>query len=148
MTEESAPKVNRGKIVSEAAFRRMWMDLTMSREEIGALIGITPQCVMKRAQRRGLPSRKVLAHDTCRVFDVDEFRDMWVTGVRTKDILAHFGCSNPTTTAAAKRFGLPPRGRRWHHRGISIEEYREIQLGRAMAAEAKRREDRLRRAEM
>lgn len=148
MTEESAPKANRGKVVSEAAFRRMWMDLTIPREEIGALIGITPQSVMRRAKRRGLPSRRDLARETCRSFDVDEFRDMWITGVRTKDILAYFGCSNPTTTEAAKRFGLPPRGKSWQYRGISIEEYREIQLGRAMAAEAKRRESRLRKAGM
>lgn len=148
MAETSAPKVNRGKVVSEAAFRRMWMDLAITREEIGALIGITPQCVMKRAKRRGLPSRRALAHETCRVFDVDEFRDMWVTGVRTKDILAYFGCSNPTTTEAAKRFGLPPRGRSWQYRGVSIEEYREIKLGRAMAQEAKRREARRREAGM
>lgn len=146
MAEASAPKVNRGKVVSEAAFRRMWMDLTISREEIGALIGITPQCVMKRAKRRGLPSRRDLKRETCRAFDVDEFRDMWVTGVRTKDILAYFGCSNPTTTEAAKRFGFPPRGRSWQYRGITIDEYREIQLGRAMAAEAKRREARRREA--
>lgn len=148
MAGESAPKVNRGKVVSEAAFRRMWMDLTMTRAEIGAVIGITPQCVMKRAKRRGLPSRRDLKRETCRVFDVDEFRDMWVAGVRTKDILAHFWCSNPTTTDAAKRFGLSPRGKGWQYQGITIDEYREIQLGRAMAEEAKRREDRIRKAGM
>lgn len=134
----------RGKEMSEAAFRRLWNDPALTKEAIGRCLGISSQAVSQRAQSRGLPARPPRTYASLCVLPVDEFRDMWLAGVMTRDIIAHFGCSHLTPKNTARRLGLPLRGRSWQHRGITIEEYRQVQLAQAMADEAKRREDRLR----
>lgn len=139
---------NTGKTVSEAEFRRMWMDPSLSAAEIGRRLGITHQAVSHRARQRGLPPRKgpnVTARR--RLIDGPEFAAMWQASVSLTDLARLYGCSHGTVCNAARRMGLPPRyTNRWHM--ITLADYRALQLRAAMAASASETAAALRMAEM
>lgn len=133
---------HRGKVVSEAEFRRMWNDPTLTAMQIGAILGVTPQAVFLRGKKRGLSSRKAMICATKCVLPVKEFTDMWIAGVQTRDIIAHFGCSHLTPKNTAKRLGLPLRGRGWQS-GVRLADYLEQRMARRMAEGAARAQARI-----
>jgi hypothetical protein len=57
MTDRRKGGANRGKIVSEAEFRRLWADINISQTAIGQMLGISGPAVKFRAKSRGLPPR-------------------------------------------------------------------------------------------
>jgi lambda repressor-like predicted transcriptional regulator len=57
MSARKGQKPNRGKQVTVAEFRRMWLDLSISQGEIGKRLGITGQAALCRALSRGLAPR-------------------------------------------------------------------------------------------
>ena len=105
-----------GKQVSNAEFRRMWLDPSLSQKDIGRKLGISYQAVRFRAIARGLPPARVVKPWKRSITPdrEDEFRRLWLAGVRTADIQAHFGLSYAADPArSARLMGLPPRGRAW-----------------------------------
>lgn len=54
---------NRGKAISEAEFRRMWQDASLSITDIGRHLGIGCNAVRSRAAVRGLGERPIFRRD-------------------------------------------------------------------------------------
>ena len=123
----------RGRQVSTAEFARMWR--TMTTEQIGAALGgLTLQAVAQRARVRGLPP-KGKRKPTLWVIPAareSEFRRMWLASVEAKGMAAHFGCEIKSIRNTRCRLDLPrrPRG---NHQTITLDEWREMEIGRLMA---------------
>ena len=99
-------------------------------------LGVSRQAVSQRARALGLPSREKVRIKLSRD---DEFRRLWLAGVSTKDIAAHFGYrSHSCITVRRRGLGLPPRtrskggGRCGWAETITLTEFREVELARKM----------------
>jgi hypothetical protein len=128
----------------------MWRDQKMTIRDIAIFLEITPQAVQYRAKSRGLPSRRgypEAARTAQRKLPEKEFTHMWLAGVPSKDIIAHFGVSHRTPAKTARRLGLPPRGRGWHAK-TTLRDYLQAKITLLMAREAKITRAAMRDAEM
>lgn len=136
---------NRGKVLSRAGLERLWNDLSISREEIARLLGISPQGVQWRAKRLGLPPRPVGGR---RVFDPKDpmFLAMWQANVHPSEMARHFGVQAGAIGQAARQMGLVRDCTR--HNSIDLAEFREILVARRLAALAAEERAALRLAEM
>ena len=128
---------NRGKRISEAEFRRMWMNSNLPVREIAKALGINVGNVSARAKRRGLPSRNA-PNASARVHGIDcpLFAKMWLAGVGTRAMAAHYGVSSGTPTNTARRLSLPARGNRAGY-AMTVADFFALQLRIAMAASAR-----------
>lgn len=137
---------NTGKRISEAEFRRMWEDLSISATEIGRRLGITQQAVTHRAQKRGLPRRpKRGGKPACDPRDVQR---MYLAGVRLQDIAEALSCDRKTVSNYVTRLGLTKRGGGRHNVALSLDDFRALQLRDRMAETARREQAALCLAEM
>lgn len=129
---------NRGKLMSEASFARLWGDPAVSLRELAELLGVSRQAVSIRARVRGLPPR-VGPGTSCRPRIEDsapELAAMWNANVGLRAMADHFDCCHTAVLKAASRLGLPKRHlTRWHL--ISVADFRALQLREAMAASAR-----------
>jgi hypothetical protein len=95
--------------INREAFIALWNNHSVPTERIAQALGVTRQAVSERARRLGLPGRakvRKLKHDP------DLLREMWLAGVSSRDIAAHFGMSHHAcATNAARKAGLPRRER-------------------------------------
>jgi len=121
-----------------ATFARLWNCHRIATKEIAQWLGVTRQAVSDRARRIGLPSRaKVRKH----LVRKDQLRELWMAGVATKDIAAHFGlASHSCVSRAVTLAGLPrrTRGKGGNTPGgragmISFYDYCQIQLAEQMS---------------
>jgi hypothetical protein len=98
----------RGPTVSEGQFARWWSDRAITVSDIAKRLGITPQAVSARAKNRNLPQRRRGG----RPMKIDDalFAEMWVFGVHTTDLMAHFNTGPCTIHKIARRLSLEPRG--------------------------------------
>ncbi|MCJ8138417.1 winged helix-turn-helix domain-containing protein [Falsirhodobacter halotolerans] len=127
----------RGAKVSEAEFRRMWNDPNLTMTEIGRRLGISRHAVAVRAHWRKLPPRGNIAAHLAQSIRDPEFAAMWTAGVRYGDLIKHYGVAFATPAKTAARLGLPKRGKN-RRSAIGIDEYRQMKIGRDMAAQAAR----------
>lgn len=105
---------NRGKRVSQAEFRRMWHDQSLTLEQIGARLWIHKATVSQRARTLGLPSRyeAITVHRPDRkIHDPDLCIAMLRFGVSIAEICAHFGISANSLKSFRNRHGEPGRKR-------------------------------------
>jgi hypothetical protein len=93
----------RGKIVSQAEFKRMW-ESRATLADIGAVLGITPTGVSARARKRGLTPRKPGPRST--QVNIALFAKMWGYGVDRRDMAKFFGVALSTVYDIAKRQDL------------------------------------------
>ena len=101
---------NRGKTISEAEFRRMWQDASLSITDIGRHLGIGCNAVRSRAAVRGLGERPIKhPRMTTKKIDDDAMRRLWAKGVPIEEICAALGVSKAPVRLAVKRLGLPAR---------------------------------------
>lgn len=121
----------RGKIVSEAEFRRMWADLTISQNEIGRRLGISGEAVRFRAAARNLPPRPK-ERRFAQVIDAERAARLYRSGLSEDAVAAVMGTKRPTVQGALNRLGVKRRGR---HDKASISPD-EVTL-RLMAASAR-----------
>jgi hypothetical protein len=142
-------KPPRGRQVTVAEFRRMWFDAELTLDDIGRELGICSRSVWQRAKHRGMPPRpSIIKPGPAPTLDA-EAEAMWRACVRVEDIAAAYGTSVSTVHMHVHRRGVK-RDRtvsRWHP-GISIDDYRQIKLGEAMAASARETEAAIDLAEM
>lgn len=123
--------------IDAATFARMWRCERIGTEEIARFLGVTRQAVSLRAHNMGLPSRK---HVRAKRWREAELRELWLAGVSTREIAAHFGLGAPSCVSrAVTLMGLPRRvrgkGGKTHAGWVgtmSMEEYQQVRLGRAM----------------
>lgn len=130
-------KPNRGKQVTVAEFRRMWADPSLTIEDIANHLGVCSRSVWQRAKYRGLPGRgHIVAKAKC-VFD-DEFAAMYQARVYSADLAQHYGCTVSNVEKHSRRLGVKRSRRmtRWD-KGLTIADYRALQLREAMAASAR-----------
>lgn len=133
MTRIKGAPANRGKTISDAEFRRLWLDRRISCEEIGQRLGIGQSAVYYRAKARGLPDRK-RAIPNPRI-DHAALREMWSAGVLRADIAAYFGLCERMVTYYVSRNGLPAR--RGGHSSITLAEHRSRVLAERMVQVAR-----------
>lgn len=98
--------VKRGKMVSEAEFRRMWAELP--RQQIADRLGVTAQAVSCRARARRLPMRAG-GGGKRRKIDPDLLREMWAANIGLAEMAAFFGCTHTAVIRRRKALGLPDR---------------------------------------
>lgn len=109
----------RGKRVSDAEFRRMWLDPDMTAAQIGTALGVSAQAVFSRAKIRGLPPR-----GNAKEWHITDplFPAMWAGGVRLCLLAQHYGCTDNVVRMTAKRMGLS-RPRVSRHHGLTVAEW-------------------------
>jgi hypothetical protein len=129
--------------VDDATFARFWNCTTISTDEIAHFLGVTRQAVSWRAKRLGLAPRVKVRK---RLIRYDELRAMWLAGVSTTDIAAHFGlASRSCVSRAVTLAGLPRRVRGKGgktHGGwigtISLYDFQQMRLAELMQQDAER----------
>jgi hypothetical protein len=117
------------------AFRALWADQNLSLAEIGARLGgMHPVNVTQHAARMGLSPRKTGRKP--KIVIGADFDLMWWMGVKVRDIArAHGMCQAHASRLALSR-GLPPRDRPGRHGKLTLEQFRDWQLGQALARSA------------
>lgn len=121
----------RGRKVSLAQFRNMLA--AMRQGDVARELGISQQSVHYRAKARGLLTGKMGPAPT--IADDDEFASMWNAGLRTDEVARHFGVSERTVRNHVQRLNLPRRMGRITPK-MTMTEYQQTQLAKAMAASA------------
>lgn len=106
MTTKGKP--NRGKTVSEAEFRRMWQDPTISQGEIARRLGISGQAALYRALCRGLSPRPRQRLWT-RTVDHERVARLYVSGLSIAAIAKLTGYSRGGIQNALRVKGVQPR---------------------------------------
>lgn len=101
---------NTGRKVSEAEFRRMWADMSVSVEEIGRRLGISGNAVKMRAKRRDLPDRP-RGRPFARRHDHDRMVRLYRAGLSMAAVAQAVGCREHTVLQALRRAGEPSRDR-------------------------------------
>lgn len=90
-------------------FASLWNDHSIPTQRIADAMGISRQGVSWHAHHMGLPSRAKVRR---RKADPVLLREMWLAGVSSAEIAAHFGMSHHScAVTAAKKIGLPRRER-------------------------------------
>ena len=111
MTHHAAAGRKRGKRVSEAEFRRLWADLTISVTEIGRRLGISCNAVRSRAEIRKLPPRPN-GRPWRRTYDHAKMISLYNAGLSMPAIAEACGCSYMTVRQALHRGGAEIRDRK------------------------------------
>ncbi len=136
---------HRGKVISNADFRRLWLDESLTTIEIGKLLGISQEAVCERARARRFPPRRMGPPSLIR--DKDIFRAMWDAGVSVADISAHFGVAERTARDMRRSLGIPRRAG-GKHTTITLRDFLQARLAERMAEAARIEQAALRNAEM
>lgn len=136
----------RTRKLSSAAIRAAWQDLSVTKEEAAARLGISGRYLQQLASAMGLPHRPGYVAPRSDI-DPVELARMWRAGLATKDIAEAFGVFRNTVRRHAEMAGLQPR-----HRGftgkISLTEYRQRQMAARLSDSAAETRAALRMAEM
>ncbi len=135
-------KRNTGKAISEAEFRRMWMDESLSQNEIGRRLGVTGSAVRFRAKIRGLPDR-ASARMFARKFDHDRAVRLYRAGLALHVVAGMLGCTSSVVRHALGKAGVVIRGRH-DPRAVTAAEFATM----AMQASAKETAEAMRLSEM
>jgi hypothetical protein len=122
------------KRIPSADIRRVWLDPSLTTAAAARVVGLTRTNLWVRAKALGLPPRK---KGRPHVIPPDQLRLLWAANVRVADIAERYGCPFGSVRQAAKLLGLParPMGK---HATITLQQYRDQLLGRAMARAARR----------
>lgn len=127
-----------------AAFRRAWADPRLSAEDVGRRFGLGLHAAHWRAKALELPRKSPGNFST---ISRDEFTAMWLAGVSGAEMATHFGVNDSNIARAAKRFDLPGR-RRGARRKMTLAQYHETLLAKAMAETARLEQAQIKLAEM
>jgi len=102
---------HRGKRVSEAEFRRLWGDMSISVTEIGRRLGISGNAVKMRAKCRELPDRP-RGRPFARKHDHTRLISLYRAGLSMHAIARAEGCAEHTVFKALQRAGERSRHRK------------------------------------
>ncbi len=131
-------KPPRGKRVTTAEFKRMWFDPALTLDDIGRSLGICNRSVWQRAKHRGMPPRPTIIKPGPAPSLDEAAEDMWRACVLAEDIAAAYGVTVSTVHMHVHRKGVKRERKlsRWHP-GISLDQYRQMKLGEALAERAR-----------
>lgn len=122
------------KTFSVAAFRQAWLNPRLTRDEIGAMFGISSLQTWRRAKALGLPARQMGGRPK-QVPDAF-IRAAWLAGVAGEEIAKRAGICQDTLYARLPALGLPLRGQGKRPK-MTLIEFDQAQLREAMAASAR-----------
>ena len=126
---------SRDKKFAIAAFRRAWQDPASTGVSVAKQFGIGHVVAIRLAHSLGLPPKpKGRPSNIVK----DPFVEMYLADVRLADMATVFGTSIGSMSKAAKRLGLPPRGK--GHRATmtaaAFDQFRHLRdMSRTAAAE-------------
>ena len=132
---------HRGKPASEAELRRMVAD-GMTAREIGEVLDISLSAARCRLVVRGIGSPR----RGPRPIDPSAMVELYAAGVNIAEIAGHLGVSVRIVRINARAAGLSPRP--LGSRGITLAQYRETLLAKAMAETARIEQRQIKLAEM
>lgn len=135
----------RGKIVSEAEFRAMWLDKTLTTTDIGKILGISQAAASQRGRTRGLPDRRKGPEP--KICDDARFSYLWNAGVCVAEIAKTLGVCGRTVRTKARKLGLERR-RGGKHSTTSLSDIAAIHLAARMKESARIEQAALANAEM
>lgn len=127
---DQRPPTRRKAIYSRKRFEKIWTDLTITRGQAAALIGLHPDVCARHAKRMGIKARPMAVKI---IFWPEDFNAIWDAGVSTQEIARASKCCGETVLTEARRRKLSHRDARFRAK-VSLAEYR---LARAMAADAR-----------
>lgn len=107
-------QAHRGRSMSLAEFKALWLDETVALTEIAERLNISITAVRFRAESRGLPKRAAVRinRGVTRVAADDMFPVYWEAGVGRFDMMRYYGIhSHVPLGKAAKQLGLTERQR-------------------------------------
>jgi DNA-binding CsgD family transcriptional regulator len=136
----------RGKSVSDAEFRRLWGDRSLTLAEVGSILGISGAAVTSRAECRGLPHRPMGPVPS--ISDSNLFEQMWNDGVMLVEIAQHFRVSARTVRNHVARLGLSRRPTGRKSNVIHLNDFMQIRLRRALEVAARSEQAQFINAEM
>lgn len=125
--------------IDAATFAAAWARVDIPLDRMAAALGCSRQALSFRAKRDGLPSR-VKNREPQKLLSDEVFRRMWTAGVSSFEMAKAGGYSHPSAIGCRRiLLGLPKRtrdGGSWGgwHPPITLDEFREMELGRLMAA--------------
>jgi hypothetical protein len=119
--------------ISDKTIRQIWADEKTPLRAAAKEIGMSFRAVQSRAVKLGLPARKTGGKQ----IDLEGMEEMWAFGLPAKEIGRHYRVHWQTVYNAAKRAGLPKRGRGCAKR-ITLEEWRQAQVILRLAQTAAR----------
>jgi hypothetical protein len=139
----TSPRGHRGRLahVTRADLEPVWTRTEIPVWKIAEALGVSREAVRQHAMKLGLPSRARSQRPNQKCDDAT-FSRMWLAGVNTADIAAHFGyaCRQSVATRA-HNLGLPRRTRcgGQGQRGgwaetISLARFCELDLARRWAS--------------
>lgn len=129
--------------VSQPAFAALWADRSLSLTDIGQRIGgLHPVNVGMLGRRLGLPPR--IGGRKPRFSFGPEFEAMWRAGVKSREIARFYGCCQPRISREVVQRGLDQRLAQKGRKGITLAEFLETEIARAMVRSAAATADALR----
>jgi hypothetical protein len=128
----------KGVRVSINALRTAWQTDAQTSEEIAAQFGMSRRQLSNIARDHEFPPKK-RKHARQR-HSIDQIKPLWLAGVSCADIAAHLGTTRRSVNGMANRHGLPRRGANWKPI-LTLDEYLQDQLARAMSHVAAREND-------
>lgn len=121
--------------VSRPAFAALWADRSLTLADIGKRIGgLHPVNVGELGKRLGLPKR--IGGPKPRLNFGPEFVAMWRAGVKSRDMARYYGCSQPRISREVVARGLDPRLPQAGRTGMTLGQFLETEIARAMARSA------------
>lgn len=124
------PATRRKAVYSRKRFEKIWTDLTITKSQAAALIGLHPTVCARHAKRMGIKARPTAAKI---ITWPSDFNTMWEDGVATAVIARVCNCNPETVGNEARRRKLVPRHHQFRTK-ITLGEYR---LRKAMKESAR-----------
>jgi predicted DNA-binding transcriptional regulator AlpA len=118
--------------VSEAKFRALWLDPNLGRKEVMAATGMCKSTVWLWAKRLNLPRKRM---GRTEVANQDQLRALWLAGIGIAEIAGFFSASESTIFKATRRMALPSR-RPGTRPEMTLAQFRDTLLAKAMARDA------------
>ena len=121
--------------ISLAKLERLWMDKSVPCRVIALRVGLSEKGLTRRAKAMGLPLRGFCTKQLA-IGDGAGFAALWCAGISLDEIARYFGVTCRTVSNTRARLGLMRRipGTR---PAMTMDEYRETLLGRAMERDAR-----------
>lgn len=139
MTVKRGYKAKRGAQVSEAEFRRLIEDRSLTLWDIGNRLGISAEAVRGRAITRGISLRTCSKQHIKAITD-PEFAELFLANVGLEELAELYGCAPSCVTRSAKRLGLTRKATRWNRITVADYRIRKAMMESAAASNAAYRE--------
>lgn len=120
--------------IPASEIRRVWLDPNLTTAQAARAVGLARSNLWLRAKALDLPPRK--PGNPFAAVEVATFAEMWTAGVSSREIARYFDIHPMTVRSLRDRCGLPPRPAGGHKDVVTLIDFDQMRLARAMAATA------------